>query len=96
MFTTNGSRSISGFSKAKAALDATIVGARAAKGRATTSEPREEPAALVPWRLHDLRRTGVSTLARLGFDSVIVDKLLAHKPAKLRGVAAVYQRHDLR
>jgi hypothetical protein len=49
---------------------------------------------LTPWRLHDLRRTGVSTLARLGFDSIVVDMLLAHQPAKLRGVARVYQRHN--
>jgi integrase len=46
------------------------------------------------WRLHDLRRTGVSKLAALGFDSIVADKLLAHRPAKLQGVAAVYQRHD--
>jgi hypothetical protein len=36
----------------------------------------------------------VTTLAALGFDSIVVDKLLAHEPGKLRGVAAVYQRHD--
>ena len=41
-----------------------------------------------------MRRTGVSTLARLGFDSIVVDKLLAHQPAKLRGVAGIYQRYD--
>jgi integrase len=46
------------------------------------------------WRLHDLRRTGVSKLAALGFDSIVADKLLAHRPARLQGVAAVYQRHD--
>jgi hypothetical protein len=46
--------------------------------------------------LHDLRRTGASTLARLGFDSIAIaiDKLLAHQPTKLRGVAAIYQRYD--
>jgi hypothetical protein len=32
--------------------------------------------------------------ALLGFDSIVADKLLAHQPAKLLGVAAVYQRHD--
>jgi hypothetical protein len=31
---------------------------------------------------------------RNGFDSIVADKLLAHKPAKLKGVASVYQRHD--
>jgi hypothetical protein len=30
----------------------------------------------------------------MGFDSIVADKLLAHKPAKLKGVASVYQRHD--
>ena len=49
---------------------------------------------MAPWRVHDLRRTGVTTLAALGFDSIVVDKLLAHQPAKLRGVAGVYQRYD--
>ena len=53
-----------------------------------------ESAPLVPWRLHDLRRTGASTLARLGFDTIAIDKLLAHQPTKLRGVAAIYQRYD--
>jgi integrase len=64
------------------------VGARAKAAAATDS------AALVPWRLHDLRRTGASTLARLGFDTIAIDKLLAHQPTKLRGVAAIYQRYD--
>ena len=36
----------------------------------------------------------MTMLAALGFDSIVVDKLLAHQPAKLRGVAGVYQRHD--
>jgi hypothetical protein len=53
-----------------------------------------KPATLPPWRLHDLRRSGVSALARLGFDSIVVDKILAHAPARLLGVAAIYQRHD--
>jgi integrase len=90
VFTTNGRTPISGFSKAKLMLDAAIEKARAgaAAGNGTKVTTPE------PWRLHDLRRTGVSTLARLGFDSIVVDKLLAHAPAKLAGVAAVYQRHD--
>jgi integrase len=79
IFSTTGETPISGFSRAKIALDKVMT-----KVNAKTT----------PWRLHDLRRTGVSTLARLGFDSIVVDKLLAHQPAKLRGVAATYQRHD--
>jgi integrase len=82
--------SVSGFSRAKAALDKAIIQARAS----AASAAGEEEAPLVPWRLHDLRRTGASTLARLGFDTIAIDKLLAHQPAKLRGVAGVYQRYD--
>jgi integrase len=90
VFTTTGKTPISGFSKAKAALDAAIVTTRAEKA----AQENRQPARLEPWRLHDLRRSGVSTLARLGFDSIVADKILAHQPAKLRGVAGVYQRHD--
>jgi integrase len=89
VFSTTGRTPISGISKAKLALDAAITAARAA---AATSGIK--PVLLIAWRLHDLRRSGVSTLARLGFDSIVVDKILAHQPAKLLGVAAVYQRHD--
>jgi len=46
------------------------------------------------WRLHDFRRTGVSALAAMGFDSIVADKLLAHQASKLSGVARVYQRHE--
>jgi hypothetical protein len=70
-------------------LDATVMMARKRQGRPGGTLPT-----LVPWRLHDIRRTGVSTLARLGIDSIVADKLLGHQAAKLRGVAAVYQRHD--
>jgi integrase len=80
VFTTLGDRSISGFSKGKKAIDAEI-----------TADGGD---AILAWRLHDLRRTGVSKLAAMGFDSIVADKLLAHKPAKLKGVASVYQRYS--
>jgi integrase len=71
---------ISGFSDGKNYLDAAIALARG-------GEP------IAAWRLHNLRHTGVTHLARLGVDSIVADKLLAHQPAKLRGVAGVYQRY---
>jgi integrase len=88
VFSTTGVSPISGFSRGKAGLDAAITAARKENG-SVKSAP-------TPWWLHDLRRTGVSTLAGLGFDSIVADMLLAHKPTKLSGVAAVYQRHDFR
>ena len=60
----------------------------------TAAKAKGKPELLAEWRTHDLRRSGVSTLARLGFDSIVADKILAHQPVKLRGVARVYQRHD--
>jgi integrase len=80
VLTTTGTTGVSGFSRAKSALDRQI----AADGEGPPT----------PWRLHDLRRTGVSTLARLGFDSIVADLILAHSPSRLQGVARVYQRHN--
>jgi integrase len=46
------------------------------------------------WTLHDLRRTVVSGMARLGVLPQIADKVLNHQTGTISGVAAVYQRHD--
>ena len=46
------------------------------------------------WRLHDLRRTIVSGMARLGVPPNVADKILNHQAGTISGVAAVYQRHD--
>jgi integrase len=43
------------------------------------------------WRLHDLRRTCVSGMARLGVAPHIADKILNHQSGTISGVAAVYQ-----
>ncbi|NKE43639.1 integrase arm-type DNA-binding domain-containing protein [Roseomonas frigidaquae] len=85
VFTTTGKTAISGFSTAKARLDRDIAAARKAAGL----EPHELPG----WRLHDLRRTGVTRLAGLGFAPHVCDRLLNHVQGSIQGVAAVYQRH---
>ena len=46
------------------------------------------------WRLHDLRRTCVSGMARLGIAPHVADKILNHQSGTISGVAAVYQRHQ--
>ncbi len=46
------------------------------------------------WRLHDLRRTCVSGMARLGIAPHVADKILNHQTGTISGVAAVYQRHE--
>jgi integrase len=46
------------------------------------------------WRIHDLRRTAVSGMARLGIAPHVADKILNHTSGTISGVAAVYQRHE--
>jgi integrase len=46
------------------------------------------------WRLHDLRRTCVSGMARLGVAPHVADKILNHQAGTISGVAAVYQQHE--
>jgi integrase len=46
------------------------------------------------WRLHDLRRTCVSGMARLSVPPHVADKVLNHRSGTISGVAAVYQRHE--
>ena len=46
------------------------------------------------WCLHDLRRSAVSGMARLGIPPHIADKILNHQSGTISGVAAIYQRHE--
>jgi len=47
------------------------------------------------WRLHDLRRTFATVATeKLGFQPVIVDRILNHISGSVKGVAAVYQRGE--
>jgi integrase len=46
------------------------------------------------WVLHDLRRTMVSGMAKLGVSPHVADKILNHQSGTISGVAAVYQRHQ--
>jgi integrase len=47
---------------------------------------------LPPWRLHDLRRTAASGMARLGVGIHVVERLLNHVSGSTTGgIVAVYQ-----
>jgi integrase len=54
----------------------------------------DELSGMTGWRLHDLRRTCVSGMARLGIAPHVADKILNHQTGTISGVAAVYQRHE--
>jgi integrase len=90
VFTTNGARAVSGFSKAKATLDRLME----AKRRKQFGLPDEAPPAIPKWILHDLRRTAATGMARLNIPPHVVDKILDHVSGTIRGVAAIYNRHS--
>jgi hypothetical protein len=87
-FTTRGDRPFSGFSKAKRELDARMeVFLQQELG------PPDEPDGkrLVPWRLHDLRRTAKTLMVRAGVRPDISERVLGHV---IKGVEGTYDRHD--
>jgi integrase len=45
------------------------------------------------WRVHDLRRTAASGMARLGIPPHVIEKVLNHRTGIISGVAAIYNRY---
>ena len=45
------------------------------------------------WRVHDLRRTAASGMARLGHPPHVVAAILNHSPGSTMGITAIYNRH---
>jgi len=82
VLTTNGLAPVSGYSKPKSWLD-TSMQARM-KGA-------DAAAVMDPWRVHDLRRTVSTNLARLGVDPFTRRRVLNHAQS---GVDAIYDRFD--
>jgi integrase len=46
------------------------------------------------WRLHDLRRTVASGMARLGINLPVIEKVLNHSSGSFAGIVGVYQKHS--
>jgi integrase len=91
VFTTNGARPVSGFSKAKARLDRHMVQLLRAEFEQAGMDPKK--AKIEGWILHDLRRTATTGMARLNIAPHLVDRILNHVSGTISGVAAVYNRH---
>jgi integrase len=71
-----------------------ISGVRPFQNFTNAKRALDELSGVTGWRLHDLRRTCVSGMARLGVPPHVADKILNHQSGTISGVAAVYQRHD--
>lgn len=80
VFTTNGRTPISGWGHVKARLD-----------KLMSHELGEEVA---EWRLHDLRRTLASGLARLGYRTEVIKRVLGHVATATDVTSVVYNWHN--
>jgi integrase len=69
-------------------------GTKSFQGFSLAKRELDEMSGVTNWRLHDLRRTCVSGMARLRIPPHVADKILNHQSGAISGVAAVYQRHD--
>lgn len=85
-------RPVSGFTVAKRRLDKMIL--EELRKLAIEREEDASKVALADWRLHDLRRTAASGMARIGISVHVVEKLLNHASGTFSGVLGVYQRHE--
>jgi integrase len=86
VFSKTSKTAVSGFSKAKRALDENILGAR--------QRNDEEATPLPHWTFHDLRRTATTGMARLEVPPHVADAILNHKDGTISGVAAIYNQYD--
>jgi integrase len=69
----------------------TSSGMRPVSGFSKMKVVLDKAAKLTDWRLHDLRRTGRSEMARLKVDDVVAERILNHVP---RGLIKVYNRYQ--
>jgi integrase len=82
VFTSDGGRTaFKGFSKAKTALDAKLAEIRKAAGRKSMQH----------WTFHDLRRSGRSSMSRIGVSPDHAERVLGHV---IPGVRGTYDRHQ--
>lgn len=92
VFTRTGTAPISDYSSSKARLDAAMLAI--AKEDAAAQGHDWKSINLKPWRLHDLRRTCSTGMAKLGQPIHVVEAVLNHRSGTISGVAAVYNRYQ--
>lgn len=94
LFTTTGETAVSGFSKVKARLDASMLDLM--KREATDAGAGEDELAALsvePFTLHDLRRTLATGCQRLGFPVEVTEAVINHVSGTRAGIVGVYQTY---
>jgi integrase len=86
LFTTNAETHVSGYSRAKSMLDKAML--------EIARDERAQDVEIPRWTFHDLRRTAVSCMARLGIALPVIEKVVNHSSGSFAGIVGVYQRHS--
>jgi integrase len=94
VFSTNGKTAISGYSRGKSRIDSAMAALILREHKAAGNDG--EQVEVAPWRVHDLRRTLVTGLQRLGVRFEVTEAVVNHISGAKSGVAGVYQRHEWR
>jgi integrase len=85
VFSTTGKTSVSGFSKVKVNIDASIAEQLREGGEHTP---------MAGWIIHDIRRSVATNLQKLGVRLEVTEAVLGHVSGSRAGVVGIYQRHD--
>jgi integrase len=88
---------VSNFSDMKKALDKAMLPIlqKRADERADAAKEDRHEVLLVPWRLHDLRRTGTTNLQALGFPIEVGERVINHhEGGEAAGIRAVYNLYE--
>jgi len=93
VFTTTGTTPVSGHSKIKLRIDELVESARQ---KGADALGLDKPSPIPDWRLHDLRRTAATGMARLGHPPHVIEAVLNHQSGVRGGLVAVYQHYDHR
>lgn len=93
VFSTTGTTTVSGFSRAKDRIDDAILELMQKSAEACGDDPSQ----VTPperWTLHDTRRTVATNLQKLGVRLEVTESVLNHVSGSRAGIVGVYQRHD--
>jgi integrase len=92
IFTRTGDAPMSDYASTKARLDKAMLAI--AREEATAAGRDPDGIELQPWRLHDLRRTASTGMARLGIPLHVTEAVLNHRSGTLGGLAGIYNRYQ--
>lgn len=92
VFTRTGEAPMTDYSSAKLRLDKAMLEIARRDAESAGCDPSAVD--LKPWRLHDLRRTASTGIARLGFPIHVTEAVLNHRSGTLGGLAGIYNRYQ--